>query len=66
MTVDDVVQIDAVLCESGRNVGFYAWGADHETCFWSICLPMTIEEHCFEDLLPEWRELGWQMVMQQV
>ncbi|WP_245503909.1 PIN domain-containing protein [Rhizobium laguerreae] len=26
---------------------------------------MAIEEDFFEDLLPEWRELGWQMIMQQ-
>ncbi|MGO7174335.1 hypothetical protein ACCT06_10670 [Rhizobium ruizarguesonis] len=64
MTVDDVTQVDAVLCEDGRNVGFYAW-RDDESIFWSITLPMTIEESVFEDLMPEWRELGWQMVMQK-
>ncbi|MBB2692182.1 UNVERIFIED_ORG: hypothetical protein GGI62_003352 [Rhizobium esperanzae] len=65
MTVDDVSQIDAVLTEDGRNVGFYAWGADDETIFWSISLPMRIEEVAFDDMLPAWVELGWQMVMQQ-
>ncbi|WP_434711990.1 hypothetical protein NMA58_00750 [Rhizobium sp. YTUHZ045] len=59
MTVDEVEQIDVTLCESGRNVGFYAWGADDETIFWSIPLPMMVEEDAFEDLSVEWRQLGW-------
>lgn len=65
ITVDDVEQVDAVLCEDGRNVGFYAWGADDETIFWSISLPMMVEEAAFEDLLVEWRRLGWLLLKQQ-
>ncbi|WP_049733862.1 hypothetical protein [Rhizobium ecuadorense] len=63
--VDDISQVDPVLCEDGRNVGFYAWTDDDETFFWSIPLPMMVEEVAFESLLPEWVELGWKMLMQQ-
>ncbi|TBD37722.1 MULTISPECIES: hypothetical protein [Rhizobium] len=65
MTVDDIVQVDPELAEDGRNVGFYAWGADGETIFWSISLPMVVNEDAFEDLLLEWRRLGWLLLMQQ-
>ncbi|PDS74696.1 hypothetical protein [Rhizobium sp. L43] len=65
MTVDDIEQVDAVLCEDGRNVAFYGHTSDDDqTFFFSVSLPMTIEEDAFEDLLPEWRELGWQHWMQ--
>jgi hypothetical protein len=60
-----VSQIDPVLAEDGRNVAFYAWKDDDETIFWSISLPMTIEENAFEDLRSDWVELGWLMLMQQ-
>ncbi|MDC7742478.1 hypothetical protein [Rhizobium binxianense] len=62
MTVHDIEQVDAVLCEDGRNVGFYAWRADDESIFWSIPLPMVIQEDAFEDLLPAWVELGWSLL----
>ncbi|MGR9399309.1 hypothetical protein ACU8M5_06020 [Rhizobium leguminosarum] len=66
MTVDDVQQVDAVLCEDGRNVGFYAWRADDESTFWSISLgPMIVNEDAFDDMLPEWVTLGWEMLVQQ-
>ncbi len=61
----DVVQIDPTLGEDGLNVGFYAWAADDEVFFWSISLPMKIEEDAFEDLLTEWRELAWIDLLQQ-
>lgn len=60
MTVDDVQQIDPELVEDGRSVCFYAWKADDDlTLVWSISLPMVIAEDAFEDLLVEWRRLGW-------
>lgn len=65
MAVDAVTQIDPVLAEDGRHVAFYGWTDGDETIFWTIPLPMTVEEDAFEDLLLEWRELGWQMLMQQ-
>ncbi len=65
MTVHDIEQVDAVLCEGGRNVGFYGWTDDDETLFWSISLPMVIDEGAFEGLLPEWVNLGWQLLLQQ-
>ncbi|MGO8496838.1 hypothetical protein [Rhizobium croatiense] len=61
MTFDDIEQIDPELAEDGRSVCFYGHTPDDdETFFWSVSLPMMIEEAAFEDLLPEWRELGWQ------
>ncbi|NKK84504.1 hypothetical protein GFL80_09475 [Rhizobium leguminosarum bv. viciae] len=65
MTVDDVTQVDVVLCEDHRTVGFYAWTNDDEVTFWTISLPMVIEEDAFEDLMVEWRRLGWSLLMQQ-
>ncbi|EGE59340.1 UNVERIFIED_ORG: Fe-S cluster biogenesis protein NfuA [Rhizobium esperanzae] len=64
MAVHAVTQIDPVLAEDGRNVAFYGWKDDDETIFWSISLPMAIEEDVFESLLPEWVELGWKMLTQ--
>ncbi|MGR8961006.1 hypothetical protein [Rhizobium leguminosarum] len=65
MTFADIEQIDATLSEDGRSVCFYGHTPDDDQTFvWSIGLPMTIEESVFEDLLPEWRELGWQHWMQ--
>lgn len=65
MTFTDIEQIDATLSEDGRSVCFYGHTPDDDQTFvWSISLPMTIEESVFEDLLPEWRELGWQHWMQ--
>ncbi|TCA38496.1 hypothetical protein E0H72_26420 [Rhizobium leguminosarum bv. viciae] len=64
MMLDDVEQIDPVLSEDGKSVVFYAWTADPEDCFvWSVNLPVVIEEDAF--LVEEWREAGWQTVMQQ-
>jgi len=58
MTVDDVEQVDAVLCEDGRSVVFYAWTADPDACFvWSVSLPMPTTEEAF--LATEWRAIGW-------
>ncbi|MGO6704708.1 hypothetical protein [Rhizobium ruizarguesonis] len=65
MTVYDVQQIDPELAEGGRSVCFYGWGADGETIFWSISLPMVVNEDAFEDLLLEWRRLGWLMLKRQ-
>ncbi|WP_106795305.1 hypothetical protein [Rhizobium sp. H4] len=65
MTVDDVLQIDVVLTEDHLNVGFYAWGAEDETIFWSISLPMMVEEAAFDDMVPEWVELGWLLLKRQ-
>ncbi|MGO7787368.1 hypothetical protein ACC703_07805 [Rhizobium ruizarguesonis] len=59
-----VTQIDPVLAEDGRNVAFYAWKDDDEAIFWSISLPMRIEEAAFDDMLPAWVELGWKMLTQ--
>ncbi|TAZ83591.1 hypothetical protein ELH72_10240 [Rhizobium ruizarguesonis] len=64
MTVDDIVQVDPELAEDGRSVCFYGWTADRETIFWSISLPMMVNEDAFEDLLLEWRRLGWLLLMQ--
>ncbi len=65
MAAHAVVQVDPILCEDGRNVAFYAWKDDDEMIFWSISLPMAIEEDVFEDLRSDWVELGWLMLMQQ-
>ncbi|MGO6843939.1 hypothetical protein [Rhizobium ruizarguesonis] len=66
MTFDDIEQVDPELVEGGRSVCFYAWSADDDlTLVWSVSLPMTIEEAAFLDLLPEWRELGWRMLVRQ-
>ncbi|MGO7570308.1 hypothetical protein ACC738_22540 [Rhizobium ruizarguesonis] len=66
MTVDDIVQVDPELAEDGRSVCFYAWGAgDDLTLVWSVSLPMMVNEDAFEDLLLEWRRLGWLLLMQQ-
>lgn len=60
MTFVDIEQVDAVLCEDGRSVGFYGHTSDDdETFFFSVPLPIMIEENAFEELLPEWVELGW-------
>ncbi|MGO6783506.1 hypothetical protein [Rhizobium ruizarguesonis] len=66
MTFADIEQVDPVLSEDGRSVCFFGHTPDEDqTFFWSIGLPMMVEEDVFENLLPEWREVGWQMVMQQ-
>lgn len=66
ITVDEVQQIDPELCETGRSVAFYGWTDDPDrTLVWSIDLPMAIEESSFLDLLPQWRELGWLLLMRQ-
>ncbi|MGI0528009.1 hypothetical protein [Rhizobium giardinii] len=63
--IENVEQIDPTLGEDGLTVGFYGWTDDDETYFWSISLPMKIEEDAFEDMLTEWRELGWLQLMRQ-
>ncbi|MGR9135659.1 hypothetical protein [Rhizobium leguminosarum] len=64
MTVDDVQQIDPELVEDGRSVCFYGWTADDDlTLVWSVALPMEINEDAFEDLLLEWRQLGWLLLV---
>jgi hypothetical protein len=66
MTFADIEQIDATLSEDGRSVCFYGHTPDEDqTFFWSITLPMMVEEDAFEDLLPAWRQLGWSLLMQQ-
>ncbi|NKK85540.1 hypothetical protein GFL80_14980 [Rhizobium leguminosarum bv. viciae] len=65
MAAHAVVQVDPVLCEDGRTVGFYGWTDDNQATFWTISLPMMVEEDAFEDLLPAWRQLGWSLLMQQ-
>ncbi|WP_259668864.1 hypothetical protein [Rhizobium sp. NLR8a] len=65
MTFADIEQVDPVLTEDGRSVCFYGHTPDEDQTFiWSIRLPMVIEEDAFEELLAEWRELGWQHWMQ--
>ncbi|MDK4731563.1 hypothetical protein [Rhizobium sp. CNPSo 3490] len=45
MTFADIVQVDEVLCEDGCSVCFYGHTSDDdETFFWSVRLPMRIEE----------------------
>ena len=66
MTVYGVQQIDPELVEGGRSVCFYAWSADDDlTLVWSIMLPMMVQEDAFEDLLVEWRRLGWLLLKRQ-
>ncbi|MGN7878568.1 hypothetical protein [Ensifer sp. 22460] len=63
--IDNVVQIDPVLGEDGRNIGFYCWDDDDEVFFFSVGLPMQVSEDAFEDLLVEWRQLGWELLMRE-
>ncbi|WP_259666161.1 hypothetical protein [Rhizobium lentis] len=66
MTADDVEQVDAVLSDDGCSVFFYGHTPDDdETFFWSVSLPMRIEDAAFDDMLPEWVDLGWKMLTQQ-
>lgn len=65
MTVDDIEQVDAVLSEDGRSVCFYGHTPDDDqTFFWSINLPIVIEEDAF--LVREWMEVGWRHWTEQV
>ncbi|WP_327209661.1 hypothetical protein [Rhizobium leguminosarum] len=64
MAAHAVEQIDPELAEDGKSVVFYAWTADPEDCLvWSVNFPVVIEEDAF--LVEEWRDAGWQMIMQQ-
>lgn len=66
MTVHDIEQVDAVLSEDGRSVGIYGHTPDDDqTFFWSINLPMLIEEDAFDDMITEWRQVGWEMLMRE-
>lgn len=61
--IENVTQIDPVLGEDHKNVGFYAWTDDDDTLFWSISLPMEIEEDAFDSMIAEWRQLAWLQLM---